>query len=324
MEYRGIELSDSVNLFNKDKRSGTINQRIKTSLDKLIDLLNVNNHKILSVYFGEDTKILIDFNCGHESHWISPSKYKLGRGCPGCGNLIISEKQNKRAKDKFILLVENNGHLLLSEYINAKSKILIDYNCGHKPHWVTPNNYKKENGSGCPKCSGKCPEQAKINLTKLIESNGHELLSNYENANTKVLIEFKCGHSPYWILPNGYRNGRGCLLCSESKGEKRVREWLITNNIQFDSQKEFEGLMGVGGGNLSYDFYLPKQNLLIEYQGEFHDGTAFQQTDEEFKIQQEHDLRKMDYSKINNIELLEIWYWDFDNIEEILKRELIK
>ena len=27
-------------------------------------------------------------------------------------------------------------------------------------------------------------------------------------------------------------------------------------------------------------------------------------------------------AKKNNIRLLEIWYWDFDNIEEILKLEL--
>jgi hypothetical protein len=324
LEYRGIELADSVNLYNKDKRCGIINQRIKTSLDKLIDLLNLNNHKLLSIYFSENTKILIDFKCGHDAHWITPSKYKIGRGCPKCGNLIIAEKQNKRAKEEFILIVKDNGHLLLSEYIDAKSKVLIDYNCGHISHWITPNNYKKENGGGCPKCSGKCPEQAKEELIKLIEANEHKLLSDYVNANTKVLINFNCGHDPYWILPNGYKNGRGCLLCSESKGEKRIRDWLESNNFNFESQKEFDGLIGTGGGNLSYDFYLPVQNMLIEYQGEFHDGTAYQQSVEEFEYQQEHDRRKKEYAIINNIKLLKIWYWDFENIERILQSELIK
>lgn len=324
MEYRGIELADSVNLYNKDKRCGAVNQRVKNSLDNFIDLIDFNNHNILSAYSDSNSKILIDFNCTHASHWITPAKYKQGRGCPKCGNIIIAEKQNKRAKDEFILLVSTNGHLLLSEYIEAKSKVFIDYNCGHEPHWVTPNNYKKEKGSGCPKCSGKCSEQAKEELINLIKENDHVLLSEYVNANTKVLINFSCTHVPYWILPSGYKNGRGCLLCLESKGEKRIREWLNENKFQFESQKEFDGLLGTGRGNLSYDFYLPKQNILMEYQGEFHDGTAYQQTKKEFKIQQEHDRRKQEYAKSNNINLLEIWYWDHENIERILEDMLIK
>ncbi len=87
-------------------------------------------------------------------------------------------------------------------------------------------------------------------------------------------------------------------------------------------KKTFDGLIGTRGGNLSYDFYLPDYNLLIEYQGEYHDGNVQYQTQEEFENQQEHDRRKREYAKENNIGLLEIWYYDFDNIEEILKNEL--
>lgn len=324
MSYRGLVLADCVNFYNKDKRSGKINERVKSSIDKFIDKVNSNNHKILSVYFGDNIKILIDFNCNHDPHMITPTKYKIGRGCPKCGDLISSKKQIKRAKDDFLILVNTNGHRLVSEYINAKTKVLINYNCGHEPHWVTPNNYNKETGSGCPKCSGKCPKQAKEDLMVLLEANGHVILSEYKNADTKVLIDFKCIHDPYWILPKAYKGGRGCLLCSESKGEKRTRKWLIENNIIVESQKEFDGLLGVGGGNLSYDFYLPTFDLLIEFQGEFHDGTAYQQTDAEFKIQQEHDRRKREYSEKNNIKLLEIWYFDYENIEEILQKELLE
>ena len=70
-------------------------------------------------------------------------------------------------------------------------------------------------------------------------------------------------------------------------------------------------------------FYLPKENILIEYQGEYHDGTARNQTNEEFKVQQEHDKRKREYAKSHNIELLEIWYYDYNNIEEILQSRLL-
>ncbi len=77
-------------------------------------------------------------------------------------------------------------------------------------------------------------------------------------------------------------------------------------------------------GNLSYDFYLPNYNLLIEYQGEQHEKytLVFHTSKEDFNKQQEHDKRKKDYAKENEIELLEIWYWDFDNIEEILNKQI--
>ena len=68
---------------------------------------------------------------------------------------------------------------------------------------------------------------------------------------------------------------------------------------------------------------MPNINLLIEYQGQYHDGTAGNQTDEEFKIQKEHDRRKKEYALSNGYNFLEIWYWDFDNIESILEKYLL-
>ena len=73
---------------------------------------------------------------------------------------------------------------------------------------------------------------------------------------------------------------------------------------------------------MSYDFYIPSYNLFIEYQGEYHDGTVSIQTEINFLRQQEHDKRKRNYAKLHNIQLLEIWYWDFDNIYEILNNTL--
>ena len=81
--------------------------------------------------------------------------------------------------------------------------------------------------------------------------------------------------------------------------------------------------MGLRNGLLSYDFYLlSPYNLLIEYQGNFHDGSSGDYSCENLEQQIEHDKRKREYAKNHNIPLLEIWYWDFDNIEEILKKEL--
>ena len=84
----------------------------------------------------------------------------------------------------------------------------------------------------------------------------------------------------------------------------------------------YSDLRGINNGLLTYDFYLPKYNLLIEYQGEFHDNSVSYQSEFDFALQIEHDNRKRQYTNDNNIQLLEIWYWDFNNIEKILDKIL--
>lgn len=98
----------------------------------------------------------------------------------------------------------------------------------------------------------------------------------------------------------------------------------MTHNISFERNKTFDGLFGIKNGHLSYDFYIESMNLLIEYQGQFHDGTITSnfQSKESFAKQQEHDKRKKIYAITHDIELIEIWYWDFDNIENILSSKL--
>jgi hypothetical protein len=116
----------------------------------------------------------------------------------------------------------------------------------------------------------------------------------------------------------------GCPKCNKSKGEEKIKEFFDKNNISYIPQKSFDNLTGIKGGLLSYDFYILDYNLLIEYQGEFHDGNTRIQSKNDIIRQQEHDKRKKQYAIDNNINLLEIWYWDFDNIEEILENELSK
>ena len=100
---------------------------------------------------------------------------------------------------------------------------------------------------------------------------------------------------------------------------EKIEKYLTDNNIDFESQKKFPDLRNILP--LSYDFYLPKYNLLIEYQGQFHDGTAsIVDKSEYFEKQQKNDKIKRDYANKNNYNLLEIWYYDFDNIENIMNK----
>ena len=69
---------------------------------------------------------------------------------------------------------------------------------------------------------------------------------------------------------------------------------------------------------LPFDFYLPDYNTVIEYQGEWH-YFDFKGT---MEIQKIRDKIKRNYCRENGIKEIEIPYWEFDNIEEIIKENL--
>ena len=134
-------------------------------------------------------------------------------------------------------------------------------------------------------------------------------------------------HGSYLIHCNSFTSrGRRCPICKESHGERKIREYLTNNNIEFIPQKKFPKLLGTGNKQLSYDFYIPYKNLLIEFQGIQHyeprdfNNEGMEQAEKNFEIQQEHDRRKREYAQQNNIDLLEITYLEEDKIEEILDK----
>ena len=108
------------------------------------------------------------------------------------------------------------------------------------------------------------------------------------------------------------------LLQNMSKIEDKFERIFLSAGVKYVREKTFPDLKK---GLLRYDFYLPEYNLLIEYQGQFHDGTtSMVLKDEYFDKQQKNDKLKRDYAKNNSYNLLEIWYYDFDNIEDIIDK----
>lgn len=149
------------------------------------------------------------------------------------------------------------------------------------------------------------------------------LLGSYKGTNINTIFYHKVCKNTFWKSPHNFFAGQRCPHCIiPTKGEQRIIDFLKLHNQKFIFQYGYVDLIGTNGGELSYDFYLTDYNLLIEYQGQFHDGTALKKFPDRYEKQKEHDKRKREYAESHNIKLLEIWYWDFDNIESILTNEL--
>lgn len=112
-----------------------------------------------------------------------------------------------------------------------------------------------------------------------------------------------------------------------SKGEKLIWNWLRQHTIEFEFQKRFSDCKDKN--ILPFDFFIPKYNLCIEFQGSQHYDPGFyirkKKSQEEgmkkYLIQKKHDEIKKNYCIQNNINFLEIKYTE--KIEDKLKEALL-
>lgn len=243
-----------------------------------------------------------------------------------CANNFQKPKWND-----IVAQFNERGYILLSEeYVNAKTK--LEYICPkHQEYgsqYITYNNLKQ--GFGCKYCGiEKVADSKRLLFDEVKEIfDKHDMIlldQEYKNSNTPM--KYICKHHKnfgvqYMALSNAYK--QHCPYCNVIKGENKISHYLLEHNIQFIPHKSYDNLRGIKGGKLSYDFYLAKFNLLIEYQGEQHEHPVdVFGGEEQFKVQQEHDRRKREYAQKHNIKLLEIWYYDFFQLEKILDKELL-
>lgn len=150
-----------------------------------------------------------------------------------------------------------------------------------------------------------------------IYGEGKLKLLEYKGNNTLSKIQcLVCGEIFERVPTVLWRNrSRGCPKCqySLSIGERKVKEILESKKIQYIQQYRFEDCKYKM--YLPFDFYLPQLNICIEYQGEQHYNKHSRFYSEELPIR---DQIKEQYCKDNNIRLIVIPYWDFENIETYL------
>jgi very-short-patch-repair endonuclease len=234
--------------------------------------------------------------------------------CPKCFKDFQKKGLNKKSIHEHIedfKKVHSNKY----EYLIEDALKII---CPKHGEFIQEINSHK-NGHGCPKCSNdliKAPRKLMLDHIKdfkkvHLDKYSYDIDFN-NNLKAKDKIKIICPeHGEFIQEINSHKNGHGCPKCSESKGERRVREFLESNNIKYSQEVKFFE-------NYRFDFYLEDLNTVIEYDGKQHfEPVKHFGGLEGFLKTQERDKIKTEYCLENNIRIIRIGY--FEEVGEILE-----
>lgn len=291
----------------------------------------INPHlKILGEYKGYNYDI--NFLCLKHNKERTLKAYNLLKPC-GCDQCTSESMRNNSVKDPKVFLKQASEKLphvkIIGKYQHSNIPIKC-YCLKHKIEYETLPRYIVEGHGECPKCHREnvlkanhaCALSNEEFVDRLKKCNPTIIpLEPYFTQLTKIKVKCSLCGKIYMATPAVLmRGGDRCSECYKniSDGEKKVELYLTNHAITFEPHKRFAELRGLTNP-LSYDFYIPSKNLLIEYQGEQHyKPVEVFGGEKAFITQQEHDKQKKEYAEKNNYNLLCIPYWDKDNIDELL------
>ena len=217
-------------------------------------------------YINNEVKLeFVHLYCGYV-FYMAWRDFGNGQGCPKCGGKVPHTLDfcKKEAISRGYEMTSNN-------YENSRTKIQLTHlSCGY--HFETSWASFYNQGSGCPKCSGRMFLTIEY-LKEEVKNFEYILISNkYVSAKEKMkFLHLKCG-SKFFMTWDNFNHGRRCPICNSSKGEERIRIFLESNG--FKREKDYFREMRFDDckykNTLPFDFYVPSYNLLIEYQGEQH------------------------------------------------------
>ena len=274
-------------------------------------VLKTNGFKLISKYTGYDTPIIVRCKMGHEIDMFYDN-IKKGNKCRICS------KNNLPTYDYMKNFIQKQGYdLMSSEILSSTQKLLVECPKGHQ-YKVSWNKFSS--GRRCPYCQNKV-KISKDEANQTFMKYGYEIIGDYINTITPVLVRCPRKHE-YKVTLGNFKSGKRCRECKNNyKGELKIRDFLEEIGEVFETQYKFKDCRNIF--ELPFDFYLPKYNLCIEYDGiqhfepiEFFGGEL---SLEERKLK---DSIKDKFCENNNINLLRISYKDIKNINEIIKQKI--
>lgn len=291
--------------------------------------------EILSDYVNWNTKIKCKCRIdGHE--WYGrPSILLYGGGCPICGRKKSWDVRGRKTTEDIIKEMS---------FINPNIEIIGEYEGSHNPIkcrckldgkvWESIVCNLLNQSATCPECAKKHMQEIESLSTDEIKKRivdyglNIELLSNYKNNKTHLKCKCNIHNNEYMVNPRVilYNKSSGCPQCTQSLGESKMLTLLKNMGYDIIRQHTFPDCKYIN--LLKFDGYDESNNIAFEYQGQQHYYPVdFSGKGEEFALDQFNqgiirDNIKRTYCKENNIRLIEVPYWEYDNMELFLCNEL--
>ena len=292
----------------------------KLTLSSFIDKANIihnNRYDYSKISKMENNKTKITIICSiHGEFEQTPNNHLNGQGCPLC-----AKEAHTLSKEDFIIKANkvHGNKYNYSKVCNPKygnKIIIICPEHGEFEQFV--NNHLQ--GSGCPKCQSNyiLTQEQFIKKCTFVHQNKYDYSkTKYINARTKVTVTCPI-HGDFEQSAQAHLSGHGCPNCKKSKGELIIKQYLETNNIEYIDQYKVDINNYINSSGKAFvDFFLPKYNTIIEYNGKQHYvPVEYFGGELAFNKQQQRDQEIQNYCFNNNLSLLEIKYTD--NIIEVL------
>ncbi len=291
-----------------------------------------------NIYNGNNETLKIYHKTCGEDFYTSWHSIQNGQCCSVCSGKQVGKYNSLAYLQPDIASQLHSENEIKAEQITVSSKKLCYWICsvcgyGENKEWKTTvdNRTRKH---GCPSCSGRVVSD-RNRLSILYPEIASEWHPTKNGNLTPSDVSFGSQIKVCWFCPKGHeyfstitgrtRENKGCKKCSSSHGEKKIENFLLSNDILAVSEKRFDDCKNKN--TLPFDFGIPYDDgfwHMLEYYGEQHffpvdfAGRGEKWAKEQFKKTKRSDKIKQKYCEDNNIPLLIIPYWDFDNIEQIL------
>lgn len=295
----------------------------KNTIDLIIDFEKTHGDKYdysLVEYKGANVKVEIICK-KHGVFTQLPYSHISGRGCIKC------DKSHELSNDEYIersiaIYGDRYDYSLLNYTKSYKEVTIICKEHGSFQRVATDHL----SGWGCRLCSENCQLSKNEIVLYFNEKHQNKYIYNIDNyVNLNSIIGVFCEtHGWFYMKAEYHKYGMGCRVCSnlcKSKGEKSIETLLLYNNIEYETEKTFDGC--VYKNKLRFDFYLPSYNICIEYDGIQHFEPRFGGDYDSLCELQKRDVIKDKYCLENYIYLIRIPYYEYDNIESIIKEKII-
>ncbi len=305
---------------NQEKDTGEI--KTKLFLKKLKDkgFYNKNYDYSKIKYIDAETKIIIIDDYGIK-HMQKPKNMLLGYKISYESALNKTEYFLKELKERGNYYEEYDYSKV--NYIHQEIKVIIINKKLGTEHLITPLHLAHR-GWKCTFRNSTDKTDYFIKRAIIIHGNNYDYsFVVYKGNDIPVKIKCKKCNNIFNQTPEKHLNSKhGCPICKQSRGENKIKNILDKLNIDYEIQKRFDDCKNIL--SLPFDFYLQDQNLLIEYNGiQHYKPIGYFGGEKTFKDNFKKDKIKVDYCKNNNINLLIISYKDFDQIEDILTKQLL-